>query len=118
MGNFFVARPASKNSVKLLSMNLRMLKSNPQPRKIEGMKSMKKKACLLTLTVFVCALSCENLWAQTEPVGTGNSRPTSTSITKQKPAESTPEEMVVRGAYEKLTKLNRAAAISTRRILT
>ena len=72
---------------------------------------MKKKACLLSLTLLVCVISCRNLFAQTETAGT-ESRRTKSPFSPQKTTTLTPEEIVVRSTYEKLTKLNRAAQTS------
>lgn len=71
---------------------------------------MKKKTCLFTLTLIGWVISCGNLFAQTE-VGTEGQQLTTTSST-QKSTEVTQEEMVVRAAYDKLVKLNRAAQSS------
>jgi len=90
-----------------------MLNSNPQPRKIEGMKAMNKNVSNLTLTLLGCVISCGTLAAQTETAGT-KTRVT-TSISPQKATKSTEEEVVVRAAYDKLIKLNRAAQFSQAR---
>src|SRR6185369_13330313 len=74
---------------------------------------MKRKACLLSLTLLVCIIGCRTSFAQTETAGT-ESRQTKSPISIQKATAPTPEEMVVRSTYEKLTKLNRAAQTSDR----
>src|ERR1051325_7290947 len=77
------------------------------------MEFMKKKACLLSLTLLLCVIGCRALFAQTETAGT-ESRRTKSPISIQKATAPTPEEMVVRSTYEKLTKLNGAAQTSDR----
>src|SRR5689334_13907699 len=78
------------------------------------MKVMNKKACKLTLTIVACVISCGTLRSQTKT--TGIQSRTISSISRQNTTKTTQEEMVVRAAYDKLTRLNRAAQTSRRRL--
>ena len=68
---------------------------------------MKEKASLFIVTLIGCVVSCGDLFAQTG-IGREMQQVSRVSSTKR-PTESTPEEKVVRAAYDKLMKLSRVA---------
>src|SRR6185295_15214385 len=78
------------------------------------MEAMNKKACLFALTLLASITSGGTLFVHAEAAGT-EKRVITTPLT-QKTAQPTQEEMVVRAAYDKLTKLNRAAQSSRMRL--
>src|SRR5258705_6506643 len=69
---------------------------------------MTKKFWFLTLSSLFCLISGLNSFGQAQTIQTEH-RVANTSISKQKQIESTPEEKLVRTAYEKLTNFNRAS---------